>query len=325
MENFWRRLRWPVLLVAGVFAYGVAGYVVLEGWTLIDAFYMTLTTLTTVGFGEVQPLDTGGKIFTSSLIILGVVVVVVTLSLVAGWVAEANLGERSRRRRMERRIEGLENHYIICAYGRVGRTVAREFEGQGAAFVVIDAKEDLEEQMIRDGVAFMIGDPSLEPVLRAAGVERARGLVCAVDSDATNVYITLMARSLNPGIFIVARASESYSAERLYKAGSDRVISPYVASGRHMALLALRPRVVDYLEMATEGARPVRVEELLIEESSPLVGRTVGETCGQAAPLAVRHPNGEISANPPLNLRLRQGDLLVLLGEETVLRPVEEG
>jgi voltage-gated potassium channel len=258
------------------------------------------------------------------LIGFGVAVVLVSLALVAAWIAEGNLGDRTRRRKMRRRIDALNDHFIICAYGRVGRTVAREFERAGVEFVVIEAREDLEEQMIEDGVAYLVADPSMEPALRAVGVERARGLVCAVDSDATNVYIALTARSLNPDIFIVARASESYSAERLSKAGADRVISPYVTSGRHMAMMALRPRVVDYMEMGSEDTRQVRMEELLIEAKSGLVGRTVGEATGKATPLAVRSRDGVIHTNPGQDFELHADDVLVLMGEESDLRPVEE-
>jgi voltage-gated potassium channel len=312
------------LLASLAIGYGVAGYTLLEGWPLLDSLYMTLSILSSVGLTEVRPLDASGKLFTVSLIAFGVAVILVSLGLVAAWIAEGNLGDRTRRKRMRRRIDALNDHFIICAYGRVGRTVAREFERAGVAFVVVEEREDLEEQMIEDGVAYLVADPSLEPALRAVGVERARGLVCAVDSDATNVYIALTARSLNPDIFIVARASESYSAERLSKAGADRVISPYVTSGRHMAMMALRPRVVDYMEMGTEDTQQVRMEELLIEAKSGLVGRTVGEATGKATPLAVRSRDGVIHTNPGQNFELHADDVLVLMGEESDLRPVEE-
>lgn len=323
-DSIWRQLRWPFIAVALVMVYGVAGYMLLEGWSFIDALYMTVTTLTTVGFREVRPLDASGRAFTITLVVAGVAVFLVALALVAGYFAETDRAQRSRRKRMQRRIDRLQDHFVICAYGRVGRTAAREFEVEGVPFVAIDAKEELEEQMVRDGVPFISGDPTQEGVLREAGVERARGLVCAVDSDADNVYITLMARALNPGLFIVARASETEAAERLYRAGADRVNSPYVSSGRHMASLAMRPRVVDYLEVATAGDKPLRLEEMQVEEGSPFVGRTVFEVCGEATALAVRHPDGRITTNPEDGLMVGAGDLLVLLGGGSELRPMEE-
>jgi voltage-gated potassium channel len=318
------RLLWPGLLVAVVIAYGTIGYLVM-GWSILDALYMTLTTLTTVGFQEIRPLTTGGRIFTMTVIVFGVSALFVTVSIVAGWVAEGAIGERSRRRRMQRRVDQLNDHFIICAYGRVGRAVAREFDAANQPFVVVEALDEKEEDMIEDGVLYILDDPSYEPVLKAAGVERAKGLVCAVDSDATNVYIALIARSLNDDIFIVARASEPDSAGRLYKAGADRVISPYVTSGRHMAQLALRPRVVDYMDVASGDSRSLRLEEVEVDERSPLVNQTVEEACGGAHPLAIRHSDGEVEPHPDSQQRLHAGDLLVLLGEDEVLRNVEEG
>jgi voltage-gated potassium channel len=320
------RFRWPILLLPGVLVYGVAGYMLVEGWSFLDALYMTILTLTTVGYREVRPLDDTGKVFTITLLIFGVAVVLATISLIAGWIAEQAVRRDWRRRRMGRRIGSMSDHFIICAYGRVGRTAAKELEADGVPFVVIDSKEALEEQMIEDGVRYIIGDPSTEDILQEAGVERARGLICAVDSDATNVYITLTARSLNSGIFIVTRAADPDSEDQLRLAGADRVISPYTASGRHMAHLALHPRVVDFLDVsATIGAHPYRVEDLEIRDGSELAGRTVGDVCGRAVPLLVWHPDGALTASPPSGHRLRAGDHLLLLGEKETLRPVEGG
>jgi voltage-gated potassium channel len=320
------RFRWPILLLPAILAYGVGGYMLLESWSFLDALYMTILTLTTVGYREVRPLDTSGKVFTITLLVLGVAVVLATISLIAGWIAERAVRQDWRRRRMQRRIGSMSGHFIICAYGRVGRTAARELEAEGISFLVIDSKEDLEEQMIQDGVRYLVGDPSTEDILQEAGVERARGLICAVDSDATNVYITLTARSLNPRIFIVARAADPDSEDQLKLAGADRVISPYTASGRHMAHLALHPRVVDYLDVSAPiGAHPYRVEDLQVEDGSELAGKTVSEVCGQAVPLLVWHPDGALFPNPPSGHRLRDGDHLLLLGEKETLRPVEGG
>ncbi len=304
------------LLLLLALAYGVTGYMALEGWSFLDALYMTVTTFTTVGFREVRPLDDAGRVFTLSVITLGVAVVLITIALAAPWVIDARWGERTRRRRMQRRIDALSGHYLICAYGRVGRAVARELEAEGVPFVVIDPKEDLGERMEQDGVLYLIEDPSEEAVLLRAGVERARGLVCAVDSDATNVYITLMARSLNPGLFIVARASERGSDARLLKAGADRVVSPFVSSGRHMALVALRPRAADVVEVETGGASSLRLEELRIDAASSWAGRTIVDVLDPTPVLAVRHPGGQITANPPPGHVLEPGDLVLMIGEE---------
>jgi voltage-gated potassium channel len=309
-------MRLAALLLLGALAYGVAGYMLLEGWSFLDALYMTVTTFTTVGFREIRPLDATGRIFTLTVIAIGVALVLITVALAAQWVIEGQWGERTRRRRMQRRIDALSGHYVICAYGRVGRAVAREFEAEGVPFVVIDPKEDLIERMGQDAVLYLIEDPSEEGVLLRAGVQRAKGLVCAVDSDATNVYITLMARSLNPDLFIVARASERGSDKRLLKAGADRVVSPFVSSGRHMALVALRPRAADVVEVESAGASSLRLEELRIEAGSPNAGMTIAQAMGATPVLAIRHPGGQITASPSPDLVLTAGDLVLMIGEE---------
>lgn len=317
-----RSLAWLLSLLALVLAYGTVGYAVLEGWSLLDALYMTVITLSTVGFREVRPLDASGRVFTMTLIALGVGLVLVAASVLAARLFEEERWVRRGRLRMQRRIEAMRDHFIVCAYGRVGRAVARELEGAGAPFVVVDPLESLEPRMIADGVTYLIDDPSLEPALRAAGVERARGLICAVDSDATNVYIVLMARQLNPDLFIVARASEPGSDERLIRAGADRVVSPFVSSGRHMAALALNPRVADVLRVEAPGAGTLELDEIRVDVGSTAVGRSVGEVAGGRPALAVRHAGGDVTPNPPPDLRLAAGDLLIVLGTGERIRGV---
>lgn len=314
-RDLWRRIRWPALGLAIALAYGVAGYMLLEGWRFLDALYMTVTTLTTVGFREVHPLDDGGMVFTLSVITIGVGLVLTTVTVVAQWVLEGQWGERTRRHRMRRRIDDLSGHFIVCAYGRVGRAVARELEAQGASFVVLDPDERLIERMQTEGVAYIIDDPTHEHVLRAAGADRARGLVCAVDSDATNVYIALVARALNPDLFIVARASEPGSDQRLLRAGANRVVSPFVSSGRHMALVAMRPSADDVVALGASGNASMALEEVEVAAGSTLEGSSIGESLGSTPVLAIRHLGGSITPNPPADLLLRHGDLVLLLGE----------
>ncbi|MGZ8631003.1 MAG: potassium channel family protein [Actinomycetota bacterium] len=313
-----RRIRWTFAALAAVFAFGVVGYMLFEGWSFLDALYMTVITLTTVGFREVRPLDATGQVFTIMLLVMGVGLALITVALIAQKVAESQLGIRSRRRRMEREIDRLHDHTIICAYGRVGRAVARQLRANDRPFVVIDPQEDLRERMDEDGVLYLIDDPSSEAVLKRAGVDRARSLVCAVDSDATNVYITLIARSIRPDLQIVARASEPGSPERLERAGADRVVSPFVTSGQHMAKMAMRPELVDVLG-EEEGHPALAVEERAVQDGSPLVGRRVADAGGPV--LALRHRSGEIVANPPGDLELSEGDTVLVLAPETGARP----
>ena len=242
----------PVVLVL----VGIAGYLSF-GYSPWMAAAMTLLTLTTVGFAPGAHLSTGELVFTAGLALLGVGLFVVILGLAATAIVEGRVSLISRSRRMRRRLDELRGHFIVCAYGRVGRAIAGELEAEGVPFVVVDSKAELEPDLERDGRCYLIGDASDEAVLRKAGIERAQALICAVDSDAENVFITIVARSLSPNLLIVARAAREQSADRLHRAGATRVVSPYVTSGRRMANLALRPHVVEFFDIAGAGrARP---------------------------------------------------------------------
>ncbi len=292
---------------------GFAGYLGF-GYPPWVAAAMTLLTLTTVGFATSEHLSTGVLVFTAGLALLGVSVFVVILGLAAGAIMEGRVPLFSRSRRMRQRISELRGHFIVCAYGRVGRAIARELEAEGVPFVVVDSKAGLQPDLERDGAFYLIGDASEEAVLRQAGITRARGLICAVDSDAENVFITIVARSLRPDLLIVARAAREHSADRLYRAGATHVVSPYATSGRRMANLAIRPHVVEFFDVAHTSRPGLRLEELEITGDSPLAGRTLKELPGPAVPLLVRHPDGELIANPAPGLQLLAGDVLVIFG-----------
>ena len=306
-----------VLVVIGMVSYLGFGY---SPWM---ALAMTLLTLTTVGFATGGHLSTGVLVFTAGLALLGVGLFVVILGLAATAIVEGRVSLFSRSRRMRRRIDELRGHFIVCAYGRVGRAIARELEAEGVPFVVVDSNAELEPDLDRDGQYYLIGDASDEAVLRQAGIDRARGLICAVDSDAENVFITIVARSLSPGLLIVARAAREQSADRLYRAGATHVVSPYVTSGRRMANLAVRPHVVEFFDVARAGQPGLRLEELEITEGSPLVGRTLQQLSGPAVPLLVRRSNGQLIANPARELQLQAGDVLVISGEASDLNPLD--
>ncbi|MGW1894435.1 potassium channel family protein [Streptomyces sp. NPDC002004] len=317
-----RRALLVLSAVLVLLAYGVAGYMSF-GYALPDALYLTLMTLTTEGFSSADRLPAGGKIFTASVALLGVGVFVAAVSVVGTALLEGRVGA-GRRRRMQRRVNRLRDHFIVCAYGRVGQAVAREFEAEGIPFVVVDSKPDLEEAMQRDHVPYLIGNGSSEEVLKQAGIDRARGLVCAVDSDAENLYITVVARSLNPDIAIVARSSEPPSAQRLVHAGADSVVSPYVTSGRRMALLAVRPHVVDFLELTRPGASDSRLDEIRVDAESRLIGMSLRQACPGAVPLLIRRADGTLQPNPDADSTLRPGDTLIVFGDPGVLRPLED-
>jgi voltage-gated potassium channel len=320
------RVAIPVVLLALALVYGTVGFMVLEGFGLIDALYMTVTTLTTVGFGEIQPLTPTGRVFTISLITMGVVVVFDLFAVFTSLVASGRLNKILGRRSMDRTIERLRDHHIICSYGRVGRAAAKELSERGAAVVVIERLPELEPLLIEAGLAYLIGDSTEEAVLEHAGIRRAKGLLCAVDSDAENVYIALTARALNPELFIIARASSPESVDKLQRAGSDRVVSPYVVSGMRMASMALSPAVLEFADMVSV-ASDLRVEELLIGEGSGLESRSISDVCAPyegVMVLAVRKSAGELVIPPRADTVLHENDLLIAVGPVTALAKLAE-
>jgi len=308
-----------VLTGVGIVGYLSFGY---PPWVAVS---MTLLTLTTVGFPPGSHLSTGELVFTAGLAFLGVGLFFVILALAAAAIVEGRVSLFSRSRRMRRRLDQLHGHFIVCAYGRVGRAVAGELAAGHLPFVVVDSNAGLKADLEQEDWCYLIGDASDEAVLRKAGIERAQGLICAVDSDAENVFITIVARSLSQDLLIVARAAREQSADRLYRAGATHVVSPYATSGRRMANLAVRPHVVEFFDVARAGHHDLRLEELAITEGSPLVGRTIKELRGPAVPLLVRHPNGQLIASPARDLRLQAGDVLVIFGEAADLSPVDRG
>lgn len=309
------RLVLPLTFFAGVVGLGIIGYL-LSGFSIGESL--------SLAWADVSPADpflelTGGPRYLSlAITTLGSIALLAVIVTALSIASEGGLGLSSRRRRMEEQIERLTDHYIVCAYGRVGRATARELEAEGVPFVAIDNKDEVEIQMRKDGVLYIMGDPTSEPVLKQAGIEKARGIVCAVDSDATNVYVTLTARSLNPEIYIVARASSPETPARLQRAGANRVISPYRSSGRQMALLVLRPRVVDSLEVLGR-----RLEEVAVEPGSHLIGQTVAHACGAAVPLLIHRSGGETITHPGPDLLVEEGDRILAWGADADLRPME--
>ncbi|MDP9483426.1 MAG: potassium channel family protein [Chloroflexota bacterium] len=315
-----------VLLVAGAIFIGTAGYVVIERWSVSDALYMTISTLATVGFGEVRPLDEAGRAWTILLMIVGVGIIFGTIGIVAEVVVTEVSSTRREAKRMADQIAGLRDHYILCGYGRVGTTVARELLHGGQRVVVIDVEPTSLERARHDGHLVVEGDATEDATLRAAGIERARGLITTIDSDANNVYVTLSARALNPAIFLVGRANAAGSEAKVIQAGANRVVSPYTMAGRRIAELALRPRVADFIDAAlSHGELAFSMEELEVRPGGPVEGRTVAELRrGGVFALAVVTGPGTYEANPPDDRRLVAGESLVVSGSSSVLKPLRE-
>ncbi len=297
-----RHVRVWILAVVSVTLIGAAGYVVFFQWSLSDAIYMTAITLTTVGFREVEELVTfPQRLWTMMLAVAGVGIIFGSIGIVAETIISDAASGRREAKRMAESVAALRDHYIVCGYGRVGSTVIRELMHTGQRFVVIDIHEPSLERAVADGHLVVMGDATDDATLRTAGIERARGLITTIDSDANNVYVTLSARALNPTLFIVARASAPGSEAKLVQAGANRIVSPYTMAGRRIAELAIRPRVADFIDAAlSHGNLSFSLEEVEVTADSPLLGVTVGQLRADGViTLAILQPDGAYEANPP--------------------------
>ena len=324
-----RRIERTLLALGAITVIGVLGYMVLEGWSFTESLYMTVITLTTVGYREVRPLDTAGQLWTMVLLITGVGTLFYAAVSSVELVVEGAIRGYFGRRRMQAAIGKLNGHYILCGYGRVGRQVAREFAREGVPFVVVDQEPGIIEECLVDGYLALLGEASDDTVLEESGVRQARGLVAAVDSDADNVFVVLSARKLNPKLNIVARASSDESAAKLETAGADRTLSPYAVGGRRLASLATQPLVVDFLDIVTRGEKGLefRLEEFGVPEDSFIAGQTIGELrIGErtgAMILATRNSEGTFDTSPSASDRIRAGDTLIVLGTREQISRLE--
>lgn len=326
--DLFKRLRLALALTLTVLVMGTVVYTVLEQVHPLDALYMTVITVSTVGFREVVELSWQGKLFTIGLIVLGVSTLGYAVGTLVEFMIEGHLAGIMEERRMTKQLSKLNDHFVVCGYGRVGQEVARGFAAAGVAFVVIDSDHDQIALCSESGVVCLEGDATDDEVLEAAGVGRARGLVAALDSDADNVFVTLTSRQMNRGLFVVARATREESEGKLRKAGADRVLSPAVIGGRRMASLALKPLVSEYLDIVTRAENlQLRLEEFEIGEASCMAGHSlksarIREATG-AFVLAVHKPDSGFNTNPPADMVLDAGDRLVVMGTEQQLGALE--
>jgi voltage-gated potassium channel len=315
----WHRLRFGVAALVAVLVVGTAGYVAL-GFSVLDAIYQTVTTVSTVGFREVQPLSSGGRVFTIVLILVGVATALYTFTLILEAVVEGQIQEVLGRKRMERQISRMADHVIVCGFGRVGRNLARYVSGAGQEVVVIESDPDRAAQA--EGSAHVVrGDATSDEVLKEAGIERARVLVTALNTDADNLFVTLTARSLCSELFIVARARVESSEAKLAQAGADRVVNPQRLGGSRMAAFVLQPHVVEFLDVVMhDGSLEFRLEEVPLPDGSPLAGRSLREAhirdSTGALVLALRDSGGEFTTNPPPETVLVAGQILIAIGTE---------
>jgi voltage-gated potassium channel len=304
---------------------GTAGYIAM-GWSISDAAYMTGITLTTVGYKEVRELDGLGRAWTVAVAVAGVGIIFGTVGIVAEAVLSEAASGRREAKRMTAAIDELTDHLILCGYGRVGSTAARELAHVGERFVVVDINPASLDAARAAGHLVVMGDATTDAVLLEAGVTRARGLITTIDSDANNVYVTLSARSINPGLFVVARANQEGSEAKLAQAGANRVVSPYMRAGRQIAELAIRPGVADFIDFALSHGEPAfSIEGVAVRSDGPLDGQTVGALRDQGIfSLAIVRGDRDYEPNPAADRILRAGENLIVSGPADTLRELRE-
>ena len=324
LREFLLTLAVPVLLAIA----GTTGYALIEGWPLLDGLYMTVITITTVGFMEVHPLSPAGRLFTSLLALGGVFTLLYAATSVIRAVVSGEIGGTLGRQRMERKLADLTGHAIICGYGRMGRLVCSEFSGLAMPFVIVDQQASLLADFREPHGIALVGDATDDHVLRKAGVERAKVLVTVAASDAANLYITMSARLLNEKLFIVARSEESEAEPKLLRAGANRVVSPYVIGGQRMAQAVLRPAAMDFIELATRhDFVDVQIEETVVEPGSILAGAQVKDSRLRKELgiiiVAIKKAGGRMIFNPDSEMVIEGGDVLITLGHPQQLERLE--
>jgi voltage-gated potassium channel len=309
---------------------GTAGFHFIEHWSWFDGFYMVLTTLTTIGYQEVHPLSQAGRYFNAGIILVGVGMVFLILGALGQALLEFEFNNFLGRRKMEREIGRLKEHYIICGAGRVGRAVARQLESKPAQFIILE-NDEAKAERIRAETNWLIvhADATLEAQLLAARIDHAAGLVAVTTTDATNTYVVLTARSLNPGLKIIARASEEDAEKHLRTAGADKVVSPYSFAGYRIAEAFLRPHVINFLEVALQRSSELglELEELTIEPASVYVGQSlrssgVRQDLGVTV-LAIKREGEEMKYSPAPDALLCASDNLIVMGDPLRLRELE--
>jgi voltage-gated potassium channel len=308
---------------------GTLGYMSIEHWRFLDAFYMTVITLATIGFEEVHPLSDAGRVFTILLIVVGVSVLGYTVGKLAQIMFEGEFQRFLGRKKVEKTIEELRDHYIVCGYGRIGSLICKDFAAKPIPFVVVENNPEVIEKLTEDNVPFLRGNATEDETLLKAGIKHAKGLVSVVTSDTENVYITLTARGLNPGLYILARSGEPGSEIKLTRAGANKVVSPYHIGGSRMAQAILRPNVVDFIEIAMgRGHIDLQMEEISIPDRSPFLGKNLKEAGLRKDTgviiVGIKQANGKMLFNPGSASLIEAKDTLIVLGQPASISKLEK-
>lgn len=323
-----RRLRKPLFMLIGILLMGITGFMWIEGASFLDSLYMTVITLSTVGYGEAVPLSAHGKEFTVVLIMLGVSIGTYSVAAIAAMFVEGEVVQLFRRRQMKKNYGHLRDHIIVCGFGRLGKQIILELQNAKLDFIVIEQNRETLAMLNAQNVLFVAGNATEDEMLEEAGVRRAKGLITALSGDADNLYVTLSAREMNPEMVIIARAEEESSESKLKKAGASHVVSPFRSGGRRMADILLRPHMVNFLEMLSRN-NSINLEfaEVPVKKWSGMVGKSlkecqIREKTG-AMIIGVKNARDDIRLNPPADLILLQEDVLVVLGQQEDIERLE--
>jgi voltage-gated potassium channel len=320
------KIRYAAVALLLAMAFGIFGFHFIEGLSWVDSFYMTAQTVTTVGYGDLAPRTDGGKIFVAFFMLAGVAAVAYILSSAVQVIVQSEFIAAFSSRRQRRGMKNLNNHFIICGAGRVGRRIIEELEKTRTPFVVIERDENRAARLTENGDNVLFGDATLESVLREAGVARARGLATCLADDADNVYVVLVARDLNRNLHIVARAVEEQAEPRLIKAGANRVVAPIIIGSHRMAQALTKPAVADFMESVTAENLELGFEEVELDERSPYANKTLRQTNIRSALnvviVALRRRDGTRLFNPTGEVTLESGDLLIAIGRAESLQEV---
>jgi len=327
--NSTRHLIFSVFLIVLIIILGVTGYMMIEGWNLLDALYMTVETLTTVGYNEVHDMTRMGRIFTILLICIGVAFFLYVAGAVVQFMVEGRIRTILGRRRLDKKIDRLKNHHIICGYGRIGRILCNMLTRKPIDLVVIEKDEELIPIMDKDKVLYLSGDATDEVDLLKAGIQRAKGLIAVLATDTANVFLVLTARQLNPDLFIIARASQKESKSKLKAAGANRVESPYDMGAASMAQRIIRPTVTNFLDLAFAHKRKdIQMEEIPVNSSSNLVNVMLKDSGIRQQfnliIIAIKKLDGNMLFNPSFEAVIEVGDTVIAVGQEGNLQKLEK-
>lgn len=330
MNTALRRALFFAALVTGLIAFGTVGFIVIEAYPWFDALYMTVITLTTVGYFEVRTLSTAGRVFNMVLLLVGVNLILLGVGMMTSTIFELQFDHYFSRRRSKRLINSLCNHYIICGYGRVGRGAAHELLRNKVPFVIVDSNEDKVEEIMKAGMLAVLADCTRDETLRGVQIDKATGLIAALATDADNLFLTLSAKTLNQNLVVAARANEEEADAKLRRAGANSVFSPYGFTGSRLAQSILRPHVTQFLDYAmVDAANDWSIEQLRIEEGSEFSRRSLRDLPSLrreygVSVLAVRRGSGEMIFNPEPDLMIGTGDHLIVMGKSESLKRVED-